>query len=156
MHLSKLKTLLDKRFGKDWYNWEVETLSLEIGAMLDDITYIKMLVLKAIESHPDTITNDADYFLRFVEIANGNAPDPHHHDIPTSLELAFALTELQEIIGEVKPTDCIKEVSRYVLDHEGHGEAYDPILAKFSGRALVTNEKSKASAEYIKHMKEGK
>lgn len=154
MNLSKLDATLDKKLGPDWHTWEAETLSLEIGAKLDDLTFSQVIMLKSLQEHPDVILNDAEYFLRFVEVANGNVVDPHHHDIPTSLELAFAFQELWKILGreQVKPNNCLSNVTRYVLNNEGHGQAYHSCLSIYSGRPLVTNEKSRAGDEYIAHM----
>lgn len=157
MILSKLDAILDRKLSPEWHNWEVETLSMELGAVLDDYTLVKVMILKSLQEHPDIILHDADYLLRFIEIANGNVPDPHHHDIPGSLELIFAIKELQTILGEsnVPVNNCLATVTRYVVNNEGHGEAYHPILSKYSGYPLVTNEKTKAGDEYIKAMTNG-
>lgn len=154
MILSRLDAMLDKKLGDDWHLLEMETLSLIIGAQFDEITIIKIVMLKALQEHPHTILNDADYFLRFVEVANGNVADPHHHDIPSSLELVWAFHELWKILGkdQVPTNNCLSNVTRYILNDEGHGEAYCPCLSLYSGRPLVTNEKSKASTEYVKYM----
>ena len=155
MNLSKLDDILDKKLGDDWHLWEIETISMEIGAVLDELSFLKVLILKGLQEHPDITLNDADYFLRFIEIANGEVPDPHYHDIPSSLELLFALSELEHILGTVEKTNCLSNVTRYVLNNEGHGQAYHPLLSKYSGEPLVTNEKTKAGEEYLAHMKSG-
>lgn len=154
MILSKLDAILDKKLGDDWHEWEMETISLEIGARFDDLSLVKITVLKALQEHPFLILNDAEYFMRFIEIANGNVPDPHHHDIPTSLELLWALHEATKILPEKEMVvnGCLSHMTRYVLNEEGHGEAYHPLLSKYSGYPLVTNDKTKAGNEYIKHM----
>lgn len=157
MNLSKLNELLNKKLGNEWHLLEIETLSMMIGAKFDDITFVKAILLKTLQLHPATIITDADYFLRFVEIANGNVPDPHHHDIPSSLELIFAMQELFKILGEdnVDKTNCLSNVIRYVINDEGHGEAYHGCLSKYSGKPLVTNDKTKAADEYIDCMYKG-
>ena len=153
MNLSKLDSILDKKFGADWHEMEVETLSMMIGARFDDLTLLKVILLKTLQLHPATVLTDADYFMRFVEIANGNIPDPHHHDIPNSLELEFALREIGKILGDkAENTYCISNVTRYILNDEGHGEAYTPILSKYSGMALVESSKTQAADEYVSHM----
>lgn len=157
MILSKLSKTLDLKLGVEWSDWEVETLSLEIGAKLDELTFVKVLIIKSLRTHPETILQDADYLLRFIEIANGNVPDPHHHDIPTSLELVWALQELWAILGEsnVKVNACLSNVTRYVLNNEGHGEAYHKCLSVYSGYPMVTDDKTKAGDQYIKEMTAG-
>ena len=157
MNLSRLDAMLDRKLGPDWHNWEVETLSMEIGALFDDITFVKILILKSLQEHPDIILNDAEYLLRFVEIANGNVPDPHHHDIPTSLELIFAFHELWAILGKdnVEVNACLANMARYIINEEGHGEAYHSCLSMYSGYPLVTNDKTKAGDKYIAEMLKG-
>lgn len=155
MILSKLDDILDKKLGADWHEWEMETLSLEIGAMFDQKSIVQIVILKALQQHPDIILHDADYFMRFIEVANGNVPDPHHHDIPTSLELIFAYQELWHILGRenVPVNNCLSNVTRYVLNNEGHGEAYHSCLSVYSGLPLVTNDKTKAGDSYIESMR---
>ena len=153
MNLSKFDAILDKKLSPEWHLLEIETLSLELGAILDDISFLKVVILKSLQEHPDIIMNDAEYLGRFIEIANGNVPDPHYTDIPTSLELVFALVEMEEILGTVGNTPCLAEYTRYILNEEGHGEAYHPILSKFSGFVNVVNEKTKAANDYIAHMR---
>ena len=157
MILSKLSKTLDRKLGADWSDWEVETLSLEIGALLDELTFVKVLVLKGLRAHPDIILHDAEYLLRFIEIANNNVPDPHHHDIPTTLELIWAIQELWSILGKdsVEVNTCLSSVSRYIIDNEGHGDAYHACLSMYSGYPLVTDAKTKAGDEYIKEMTSG-
>lgn len=155
MNLSKLDDMLDKKIGAEWHLLELETLSLTIGALFDDMTLLKVVMLKTLQEHPGVILNDAEYMLRFVEIANGNVPDPHHHDIPNGLELVFALSELEHILGDFNNTTCIKELVKYSLREEGHGEPYHPLLSKYSEDKLVTSDKTKAADEYLKHMQKG-
>ena len=154
MILSKLDAVLTKKLGADWNSLEIETISLEAGIVFDTLSLVKIAVIKSLKDHPDIILLDADYFLRFVEIANGNVPDPHHHDIPTSLELVWALHELRTILGSnsVEINACLSNVTRYVLNNEGHGEAYCKLLSMYSGYPLVRNAKTAAADEYISHM----
>jgi len=151
MILSELKKALDKKFGESWHELENETISLTLGAVFDEKTLLKIIMLKSIESHPDYFYLDADYFLRFVEVANGNIPDAHHHDIPTCLELVYALTELERLI-DVEKSPMLSNVTRYIINNEGHGEAYHEILAKYSGVPFTKNEKTKAALMYIQGM----
>lgn len=154
MILSKLDNILGQKLGADWHELELETISLEIGIKLDPLTIIKMMVLKALHDHPDVILNDADYFLRFVEIANGNVPDPHHHDIPTSLEVDFALKELSSILGDtMKPTNMLKNVVKYILNNEGHGKAHSETLARYAGCEQIQTETTKAYEMYASELR---
>ena len=157
MKLSKLDDMLDQKLGNDWHEWEIETLSMEIGALLDDKTVTKVIVLKTLQEHPDLILNDADYFLKFVEVANNNLADPHHADIPTSLELDFALRELEHILGDrMKKTSMLRNVVRYVVNNEGHGKMASDILAKYGESAKVPTEFENAYEQYASDMLAGK
>lgn len=156
MLLSKLDDMLDAKLGADWHEWEMETLSLEIGAQFDELTVVKIVILKALQEHPDIVLHDVDYWLRFVEVANGNVPDPHHHDIPTSLEQDFALREAEHILGDrMQKTGMLKNVTRYIINNEGHGKAYSPILAKYCQSEQVQVETTKAYEMYASDMKSG-
>ncbi|CAM0045677.1 hypothetical protein VPHD181_0304 [Vibrio phage D181] len=154
--LSKLDDVLDAKWGDDWHEWEMETLSLEMGAKFDESTIIKIVILKALQEHPDIVLNDADYFLRFVEAANHGVPDPHHADIPTSLELDYALKELEHILGDrMKKTNMLKNVVNYVVKNEGHGKVASERLAKYGGKEQVMTEFTKAYEMYASEMNRG-
>ena len=153
MKLSKLDDMLDKKLGSNWHEWELETISLEIGILLDDLTVLKIVMLKTLQSHPEMILNDADYFLRFVEVANNNISDPHHADMPTSLELDFALKELEHILGkEMHETNMIRNVVKYTINQEGHGVCASNTLAKYGNQPLVKTEYSHAYEMYANEM----
>ena len=154
MMMSKLNTLLSRKLGEGWHELEIETISLELGALFDKLSVLKLIMLKTLMAHPENVLTDADYFLRFVEVANQEIPDPHHHDIPTSLELAWALSELVKILGsdKVRKNNMLSNVIRYVINNEGHGETYHRVLSVYSGEELITNEKTKACDEYLDHM----
>lgn len=152
MILSELKKALDKKFGDEWYTYEIETLSFELGALFDEKTVQKITVLMLAHTDPDILINDADYFLRFIEVANGHVVDAHYHDIPSSLEILYALQELKRILDEVPATPMLRNVTGYVINNEGHGEAFHPLLAEYSGKSLVKNEKTSAGNSYIIEM----
>lgn len=154
MILSRLDDILDKKLGADWHEWEPETLSYELGAEFDPESLVKIVILKSLQSHPETILDDADYFLRLVEVANGNLPDPHHHDIPTSLELDFTLRELEHILGDnMIKTSAIKHAINYIVREEGHGKCASKLLAKYSGNSFTETDFTKAYDMYAKDMK---
>ncbi len=150
MLLSKLDNKL-QRFG-DYWDLEIETISLELGAEFDNKTLASVSVLMGLRRNAQLVLEDPDFFLRFIEVANGNSPDAGYHDIPTSLELLFALSELEIIGGDVH-TDLIRETIVYILNDEGHGEAYHPLFAKYSDMPFINNEKTRAGKLYIKAMR---
>ena len=134
MILSVLNKSLESKFGADWTEYEIETLSFELGALFDDKVLQQLYILKVVKDDLDIMLNDADYFLRFIEVANNELVDAHYHDIPSSLEVLYALVELKRLIGELPVTDMITNVVGYILNNEGHGEAYHAVLATYSGK----------------------
>ena len=100
MNLSGLNTLLEKKFGPTWESLQIETLSLELGIFFDNETLAKFSVLKALKE------------------------DPEYLPWPNSMELAFAIFELNKIVKDFKVTPAIKEVCFYLLKDEG---IVDPI-----------------------------
>ncbi len=154
MKLSKLKSVLEKKYGDDWSDLEIETISMDLGAAFDMLTIAQFAILKTLKDDEFIIANDADYFNRFIEVANGYTPDPHYHDIPNSLELAFALTEWEKLTGSLPKTKCVKLMSGYILDNEGHGHAYHDCLSSVSGRSMLNDDKTEACNRYLAHMDE--
>lgn len=156
MNLMKLEKLLTQKFGWDWCHLELETLSLEMGAMFDELARAQIAVLQAIHLHHEVILNDADYFLRFIEVANKNAPDPHHHDIPTTLELDYALRTLEDICEfrklKLEKTPMLKYVVQYVINNEGHGKAASEHLARYLGTRPVKTEFAHAYEQYASEL----
>ena len=124
MNLSGLNTLLEKKFGPTWESLQIETLSLELGIFFDNETLAKFSVLKALKEDPEFFLNDAYRFLRFTEVVNGHPVDPEYMPWPNSMELAFAIFELNKIVKDFKVTPAIKEVCFYLLKDEG---IVDPI-----------------------------
>jgi len=125
--LSKLKDTLDKRYGSDWPELSVETISLDLGSVLTPTMISQLMVLRTLGKHPEKFLNDASYFLRFVEAANAHPVDPSVAYMPNALELSWGLTELNRILpGELSP--AIWTICSYILRDEGFGSAPDPFI----------------------------
>lgn len=153
MNILKLHEALARKYG-DYWDYEIETLSIDMGAVFDEMAFGKIATLISLNKNPDHFTHYADYFLRFVEVANDESPDELMMHLPTSLDLVWALTVLDEM-GKGEVTDCIKGIVDYILDEEGHGEAFHPILAKYSTKQGVTTRRTRAATTYIKGKKAG-
>lgn len=124
--LSKLKATLDKRYGPDWPELSVETISLDLGHVLTPVMVSQLMVLRTLGEHPEKFVNDASYFLRFVEAANAHEVDPSVAYMPNVLELAWGLTELKRILPQAELSNAIKAVCSYILRDEGFGSAPPP------------------------------
>lgn len=124
--LSKLKATLDKRYGPDWPELSVETISLDLGTVLTPTMVSQLMVLRALGEHPEKFLHDASYFLRFVEAANSHEVDPSVVYMPNVLELAWGLTELKRTLPDAELSEAIKTVCTYILKDEGFGSAPPP------------------------------
>lgn len=123
--LSKLKATLDKRYGHEWPELSVETISMDLGIVLTPTMQSQMMVLRTLGAHPEKFLHDASYFLRFVEAANAHHVDPTVAYMPNVLELSWGLTELNRILpGEL--SNAIKVICHYILQDEGFGSAPPP------------------------------
>lgn len=123
--LSKLKATLDKRYGPDWPELSIESISLDLGTVLTPVMISQLMVLRTLGKHPEKFLNDASYFLRFVEAANAHVVDPAVAYMPNVLELSWGLTELHRILpGDV--SNAIQVICSYILKDEGFGSAPPP------------------------------
>lgn len=129
--LSKLKVTLDKRYGPDWPELSVETISLDLGHALTPVMVSQLMVLRTLGKHPEKFMHDASYFLRFVEAANAHVIDPSVVYMPNVLELAWGLTELKRIFPAVELSNAIWTVCSYILRDEGFGSAPEPFTGVF-------------------------
>lgn len=135
--LSKLKATLDKRYGAEWPHLELETISLDLGAVLTPVMLSQLTILRTLGEHPHLFESDASYFLRFVEAANSHAIDPTVAYMPNVLELAWGLIELKRILPELEYSNAIKTICHYILQDEGFGSApppFDFITAPFENQ----------------------
>lgn len=123
--LSKLKATLDKRYGPDWPELSIESISLDLGTVLTPVMISQLMVLRTLGKYPEKFLNDASYFLRFVEAANAHVVDPAVAYMPNVLELSWGLTELHRILpGDV--SNAIQVICSYILKDEGFGSAPPP------------------------------
>lgn len=119
-NLSNLKTHLDGKYGEAWLDYEVETIaSEEPGVTIDQLE-----VLKSIEQNPRLILEDVLFFLHAVDVMNHNKVDFSTVPFPTSLELAWAIKEMNDIFGDasvlIPHSSVVSNVVKYVLKHEGY------------------------------------
>lgn len=161
--ISHIKTSLDRMFGKDaWARWEPETISMELEMAMDDLLLEKIQVLQIIEQLPDLFFEDATFMLYATEVINNNVADFEFVPAPTSLELAFAISEVKKILSAkgVTPdlSGGIAKAAGWILRQEGYSkplEPFDFIPAETLEKgqpAEDTEAKAKAINAYIKHM----
>lgn len=98
--LSALSSDLFSLFGRDipWWQFEVDTLLLESGISISDISREKLNLLKVIYSDESLFYSNFLFFLHAVEVLNNNLTDFDHLPAPTSLEVAFAIVDMANIL----------------------------------------------------------
>lgn len=161
--ISHIKASLDRLFGKrEWIDWEPETITLELGVMMDPLLLDKVRVLEILEQQPDLFFDDMAFMLHATDVINNNVADFDHVPTPASLELAFAITEVKKILtsdGIVPrlPLSFIGTLA-YMLREEGYSKPVEPFdfmpetLLEKGQTAADTEAKKKAIDTYIAHM----
>lgn len=125
--LPKIVSNLDRIFGKDtWENYELETISLELGYVFDDLTQDKLNLLQILHQHPEVYFNDVLFFLHTVNVVNNNIADFETVPMPTSLEIAFCHEEMKKLYGDKPYGSGVLKTVKYILDTEGYSEPVWP------------------------------
>lgn len=162
--LLTLYSNLNRLFGKEeWLSYEPETFSLHLGVRLDELTLDKIEALRVLLTDPD-VQDDATFILHATDVVNNMTADFEHVPVPTTLELAYYIHAVREVLGaagrEFKVTPALKTVAWYLLTEEGYSEPVPPFdfvekdtLAK-GQTALDTAAKKQAIEQYVEHMKE--
>lgn len=155
---------LNRMFGnEEWLSYEPETIALHVGVKLDDLTFDKVETIRTLLVDPD-VQDDATFILHATDVVNNQVADFEHMPVPTSLELAYyihAVKELMSLAGRpFKLTPALKSVAWYILTEEGYSEPVPPFdfveadsLAK-GQTAADTAAKKQAIEDYLDHMKD--
>lgn len=118
---------LNRMFGKGvWENFELETISLELGIVFDELTKDKLNLLQLACAHPDIFYTDVLFFLHTVNVVNNNIADFETFPLPSSLEIAYAHIEMKKVLGDKPYSDGIQKTIKYILDVEGYSEPVWP------------------------------
>jgi len=143
MALAPVSTIalnLDRIFGKHvWQTFELETISLELGYALDELSRDKLNVLQIALQNPAAFFEDVLFFLHAVHVINNNVADFDTVPLPTSLEIAYAHHQMRKLLPEQQYGSGVQKTIKYILDHEGYSEPVWPF-----------NEIGLKSEEFIK------
>lgn len=161
--ISHIKATLDRIFGKgQWATWELETISLELKLVLDELTRDKICLLQAIELHPKLFFEDISFFLHATDTINNRVADFDSLPMPNTLELAYAIEESKQLSVPREafehPNSDIVQTVAYFLREEGYSEPLYPFT--FVPPAVLqpgqtpedTESKKKAIEAYISEM----
>lgn len=162
--LETIKSTLDRIFGKGlWKDWEIETISLDLGLVLDELTRDKIWVLKVLEHDPDVFYSNPLFFLYATNVINNDTADFESVALPTCLEMAYAIYE----VGKMYPgtfENSVRKVMAYLLIEEGFTAPVGPFKTILSDEVFPTSPEAKkedldnkelAIGEYIRGMNNG-
>lgn len=130
--ISTIKKALDNKLGiNSWKEYETETLLLELGLPFSDLLYDKLSILKVIEHRPTLFFDDVVFLINATAGMNNEEVDFYYLPHLTSLELAFAITEMSKILGVELHTlpEFAPETTQYIRDvlmNEGYSEVLSP------------------------------
>lgn len=161
--LSHIKTSLDRLFGKgEWPFWEPETISLELKMHMDDLLLDKIHLLQIVVRNPHLFYENIGFMLFATEVINNFVADFEHVPSPTTLELAYAIVEMEKVLQSEGQTPLYSEgfikAVAYMLRQEGYSKPVRPFdfvpegMLERGQTPADTANKEKAIEEYIKHM----
>lgn len=161
--ISHIKEHLDRLFeNEDWESWEPETISIELNMVLDGVLRDKMKVIHIVHVSPNLYFDDPAFTIYATEAINNNSPDFGFVPSPSSLEYAFAITEIQKMLSQDGKTavfsDPIKYLIAWTLREEGYSKPVYPF--EFIPQGMLqegqtekdTKDKEQAIKSYIKYM----
>lgn len=162
--ISVIKKILDKKLGEgSWHEYETETLILELDLPYSELLHDKVSVLKVIENVPKIFFDDIIFLIYAAEVMNNTPADFSHLPHITSLELAFAITEIGRVF-ELE-THLLPEFTagprafiKGVLVEEGYSVVLPPFDIVGVGELEKgqepgdTTDKAKAIEDYIHAM----
>lgn len=161
--LLTLYTSLNRLFGYEkWISYEPETLSIHIGVKLDDLTLDKIEVIRTLLVSPE-VQDNASFLLHSVDVVNNHVADFQHTPMPTSLELAYYIVAVKELLEAskrpYKPGSALRAIATYLLTQDGFSEPLEPF--EFLGAGVLasgqtagdTAAKRQAIEQYLNHMR---
>ena len=161
--MTTIRDNLNRLLGKDvWLNWELETISLELNMVFEELLRDKICVLQAIGKEPDLFYGDAAFFLYATEVISNKVADFEKLPVPTSLELAYSIEESKSLripFNNLKDKDDdIVDVISYILREEGYSVPVYPFdfipkdRLEEGQTQIDTEAKKKAIELYIESM----
>lgn len=162
--ISEINKALSLVFGAvPWWNYEIETLLLESGLPPSDLSREKLNLLKVLGHKPTLFYENFLFFLHAIEVANNHITDFEFLPVPTSLELAFGITDIAKTFrhsldeSPIFSEEVISAITRCLVD-EGYSSAVGPfshigITGLTAGQtSLDTSNKLKAIETYVNSM----
>lgn len=146
--LTKLEKLFADKFGPSWFDYEEETLSLELGVVFGSLLLQKIRLLQVLHRDAKTfeekladhdtggrgfegvdgarIQEDPLFFIYASDIINNQIVEPGYFTMPSSLEVAYALSQLRQLPINFEVTPMVRFVIENVLKNDGFTEVRAP------------------------------
>lgn len=126
IRISDLQVMLDKSYGKGaWLDWEPETIMIDLHSK-EVLILEKIYVLQGLNKALNSIISLPEFLLWTTSICNNETAEFETINMPTCLELAWALEEVKKVgflTGQpFQPTEELIDVVSYLLRLEGFSE----------------------------------
>ncbi|HET8686724.1 MAG TPA: hypothetical protein VFM18_08675 [Methanosarcina sp.] len=147
--------------GESWLAYEPETIALQTGVRFSNLLFDKVEVIRVLLTEPDVLDN-ASFILHATDVVNNVEADFEYVPLPTSLELAYYIKAVQDLLKEAgRPytsTSALRTVAWYLLTEEGYSEPVPPFTfvdadsLKKGQTPGDTKAKKEAIEKYLAHM----
>lgn len=160
--LTKIKQGLDRVFGGDiWLDYELETISLQLGFEFDQLLQDKVNLLKVIFTDPDLFFDDVAFMLYATKVINNEEADFSSVPWPLSLEIGYGVYTVLNLLSQEGYTpvlsDSFKKAISYILRQEGYASTGSMLqflpegsLGEIEPERMA--QQTQAMNEYITHM----
>lgn len=127
--ISRLQVLFSQLYGKDWVDFEPETLMMELGNP-DYLVMEKIFVLQALNKNANGVLAIPEFVSWLASVCNNEYAEFEILTMPNSLELAWAIDEVKRVCklsGQVfKPQEELIDVLVYLLIEDGFSAPLQP------------------------------
>lgn len=127
--VSDLEVLLTGKYGSEWIDWEPETIMLELGEP-DYLVLEKVFILKVLHKNLNEAIILPEFLVWMCAICSNEYAEFEILEIPTCLELAWALEEAKKIGKLIRqplvPSESLSDIVGYLLRLEGFSKAVYP------------------------------
>lgn len=159
--LSTLQFLLIRKYGSTWMDLEPETIMMDLD-FPDYLVMEKLHVLNVLNRGLNESLKLADFLTWATSVCNNQYAEFEHLHMPTSLELAWLITEARRIGKLINqpfiPSEELIDTLTYLLVLDGFSEPIAPFnfipKDKFTPGQTEDDStfKAKGLAAYIAHM----
>lgn len=119
MNLRNLRDELRSTYGENWFELEPESILMDQEEVTD--LFIEQLnCLRVMEEDPEKFFEDLVFFLHATDVFNNHLADFETLPAPSSLDMAYSVTEAQLMYPEIGFSRGVKTGITYLLNEEGY------------------------------------